>query len=268
MILYHYTSIATLLNILENIKEGKICLRATHAKFFNDPFEYDYCLSLLKNSMRLFEKKKNIEKKISKGFHEMLFKDAVEITGSPYILSFSENQDDLSMWRSYGNDGAGVAIGFEKEKLIEYVKSQDSYNTELIKCLYSKNKINEELFKNWENNYSQMKFNDKSIGFTNFNFIINLITFSFKFKRKEYHLENEWRLCKNEYDYELVKFRESEGLIIPYINHLLPKEIIKEIIIGPCSERQLTRDSIAIFLRMKSLSNIELIQSKMPYRKV
>lgn len=51
MILYHYTSIETLLKIIDNTDDGKICLRATHAKFFNDPHEYEFSISLLKTSL-------------------------------------------------------------------------------------------------------------------------------------------------------------------------------------------------------------------------
>ena len=40
-LLYHYTSINSLLKILDISESDKmICLWATHAKYFNDPYEY------------------------------------------------------------------------------------------------------------------------------------------------------------------------------------------------------------------------------------
>ena len=55
--LYHYTSISTLLKILDVKKNEKLCVWATHAKYFNDPYEYNLAISLLKRSMYKYEKK-------------------------------------------------------------------------------------------------------------------------------------------------------------------------------------------------------------------
>jgi len=270
MILYHYTSIDTLLKIVDNIENDKICLRATHAKFFNDPHEYDLAISLLMSSMIKYEKQKSIKDKLSKNINKKLFSKIGQIFGNPFILSFSENQDDLTMWRSYGSDGKGVAIGFDKEMLLEYSDSKNTINTNLIKCKYEQKEIMDALVKYWDNFYDKISVSyDKKIGFNDFSFIFIMTHFSFSFKRYEYNLEKEWRLCKNDWDSNSVKFRESEGIIIPYVNHLLPKEIVKEIVVGPCSNKQLTKDSIILFLKMKNLKLTDSVySSKVPYRKI
>lgn len=36
-LVYHYTSVDTFYNILSGVNDNKICLRATHARFMNDP---------------------------------------------------------------------------------------------------------------------------------------------------------------------------------------------------------------------------------------
>ena len=35
------------------------------------------------------------------------------------LASFCEQHDLLSQWRSYGNDGRGIALGFNSSKLVE-----------------------------------------------------------------------------------------------------------------------------------------------------
>lgn len=270
MILYHYTSVETLLKIIDNIDDGKICVRATHAKFFNDPHEYKLAIALLKSSLNKYEKEKLIKNGSGKNPITKLFAGMGQLLGDPFILSFSENQDDLTMWRSYGFDGKGVAIGFDKEMLVEYANSETSINTQLIKCQYDKFKIKKELTKYWEYNYDKIDLKDKNkIGLNDFNFPVDLTKFSFSFKRNEYYPEKEWRLCKNDWDDKNIRFKESDGLIIPYINHLLPKEIIKKIIIGPCSNKQLSKESITMFMNMKNILAKEFIfSSKVPYRKI
>jgi len=270
MILYHYTSVETLLKIIENIDDGKICLRATHAKFFNDPHEYELAISLLKSSLIDYEKKKSIKNGYGKKFNSKLFARLGQMFGNPFILSFSENQDDLTMWRSYGSDGKGIAIGFDKEMLVEYSNLETSINTKLIKCQYDKSKIINGLTKYWEYYYDKIDLKEKNkIGLNDFNFPVDLTNFSFSFKRNEYYPEKEWRLCKSDWDTRNIKFRESDGLIIPYINYLLPKEIIKKIIIGPCSNKQLSEESIKMFMNMKKILAREFVlSSKVPYRKI
>ena len=69
-ILYHYTSISTLLKILDNKENEKLCIWATHAKYFNDPYEYSLAISLLKRSMYRYEKENSIENGKSKNFNK------------------------------------------------------------------------------------------------------------------------------------------------------------------------------------------------------
>lgn len=36
---------------------------------------------------------------------------------SLYFISFSEQEDDLTMWRGYGQNGDGISLGFDFDKL-------------------------------------------------------------------------------------------------------------------------------------------------------
>jgi Protein of unknown function (DUF2971) len=49
------------------------------------------------------------------------------------LASFCEQHDLLSQWRSYGNDGRGIALGFNSAKLVELA---DRNGLRLFRCVY------------------------------------------------------------------------------------------------------------------------------------
>lgn len=273
-ILYHYTSVGTLLKIVDINDNDKICLRATNAKYFNDPHEYSLAISLLKSSMISYEKEKSIENKISQNLKNKLLTTFSTMPGTPFILSLSENPDNLTMWRTYGVDGKGVSIGFDKDMLENYAKDENNTNTRLYECVYEKDKIFKGLLNYWSKIYNTISIIDdngkNSIGFQSFRFLFDIVHFSFQFKRSEYNLEREWRLCKNESIEKNYRFIERDGIIIPFVEHYFPKSIIKKIIIGPCTNKILTKKSILTLLKSKEfqLDSKSIITSNVPYRKL
>jgi len=271
-ILYHYTSVGTLLKILDNTVDNKVCLRATHAKFFNDPYEYKLAVPFLKQSMVKYEKENNIINGQSLNFNKNSISRLGRAFGDPFMLSLSEKPDDLTMWRTYGSDGEGVAIGMDWEMLYSYAEDEENTNTILLPCQYDKTKIIEKLTKDWADLYDDITFMDggKKLGMNSFEFPIKLIASSFSFKRNEYSSEREWRLCKNEFKEKKVKFRENDGLLIPFIEHYFDKRIVKKIIIGPCVNKRLSKESIEMFLKSReyNLHGESIITSKVPYRQI
>jgi hypothetical protein len=49
------------------------------------------------------------------------------------LASFCEQHDLLSQWRSYGNDGRGIALGFNSSRLVELA---DRNGLRLFRCVY------------------------------------------------------------------------------------------------------------------------------------
>jgi hypothetical protein len=258
------------MNILNPNERGEICLRATNARFFNDPYEFNLAVSMLKTSMIRYEKEKSKIEKKSKYFNNSEISSFATIAGYPFLISFSENSDDLTMWRTYGADGNGVAIGFDRKMLIDYTNTSGIVNTRLIKCSYNKNMILKNLIKYWESLYDKISFDNGKTAISSFNVLISIGNICFSIKRKEYKEEKEYRLCKNDRDSNNIKFFEREGLIIPYVELYLPKEIIKKIFIGPCVNPKLTMESLQFYLKSKgySIKKEFLVKSKAPYRKV
>ena len=96
MLLYHYTSLETFFKIF-NTKEKKITFWATNAYYMNDPKEIEYSFKLFIDSLEFFEEETNIkENKLSFFFLETNFHNGLfEMTGFPFLISFSESFDDL-----------------------------------------------------------------------------------------------------------------------------------------------------------------------------
>lgn len=268
-ILYHYTSVSTLMKILDYSPQKNICIHATHAKYFNDPFEYSLAISLLKTSMIRYEKEHSIEHRKSQKFNKKKFSSFGIIAGYPFILSLSEKADDLTMWRTYGADGKGVAIGLDVSILKGY-KPENADNTRLLRCAYNKDSILNGLANYWNVVYDKIDFTEEGASIQSFRLISDIANFCFSIKRQEYKDEIEWRLCKNEWTIDEIKFYEREGILIPYIEHFLPREIIKEIIIGPCANKKMTKESIETFLKVRryTLDKESIILSKVPYRRM
>ena len=125
--LYHYTSIESLMSILQNET-----IRLTDYRFLNDTQELSYALAWLKSILQSrseddFVKKlliaiENIEHgKIErlKGVGENLpYVHNSLCDVKYYILSLSQSFDDLPMWRMYAKNGC--CIKFNSQKMYEF----------------------------------------------------------------------------------------------------------------------------------------------------
>lgn len=257
-ILYHYTTTDTLFSILQNLKKEaredaqrdelsyyKFTLWASHILYCNDPIEYDFYFECLGDALKqdLFGEPADplLPGKILK------FIEALDIF-NPAILSLSESQDNLPMWRGYSNNGQGVSIGFKTDIL----KEAFGENTEFVKCIYrSSEQLVEEI------NLQEIKdavieedgtfsLGDKIPGL--------LFERRKKYKHAAYEYEKEWRLyLNNPVEY---KYRMRNGLIIPYIELELPFSVIDSICIGPTAAPDLSENSLEMILHSK-LSNLD-----------
>jgi hypothetical protein len=124
--LYHYTSIHGLLGIVES----KV-IWATQVQYLNDMHEVRDA-SLLAHSLvgSVFRNRGSAE------FRKMLL-NMLENFGGPrsVVVSFSENGDQLSQWRSYCAEG-GVSIGFDRKQIEGLLAENRGFA--LARCIYSK----------------------------------------------------------------------------------------------------------------------------------
>lgn len=138
MIGYHYCSLDAFLNILKN-KE----IYLSDPLKMNDRLEISWHLKKLEDDYKknafdsIFERMK-IRSRLNFSIKDLL--DILDSKGqkSIYISCFSEKADLLSQWRAYADDGKGISIGFDLDKL------QTSDNILIEKVIYRKSIVEDE----------------------------------------------------------------------------------------------------------------------------
>lgn len=146
-IVYHYTSLDTLLKIFDGIKDGQLIFHGSDIFSMNDPSEFILGFKQLWSLLPQIENEfyKNIKGtpqsyNISEPFLDNKFrlsnmwnrwdgnkkswlKAYVEsmhrLYESPFVVSFSCHEDFLPMWSTYGDQGHGVAIGIDIQAYYE-----------------------------------------------------------------------------------------------------------------------------------------------------
>ena len=287
--IFHYTDFQGLIGILKNQS-----LFATNINFLNDTKEFNHGIELLESIFN-----SQITNEETEGIFNHLRSDVKTIYSlDRYVTCFSKNGDLLSQWRSYGNQGNGIAIGFEpreiENSLDEFVNGiniiydesfQKSIIQEYIKISLDYFESNKELF-DWS-------------GF-DYDFLVSRSILEFLegvlagFKHPSFLEEQEFRIEYNidgsinkPHDKKLY-FRNSNNLVIPYIKlfskfaksevneidelddfikmklgEMLP---IKEIILGPSLDYEMNRLAIEMLLNKSGYKGIKIKPSKIPYR--
>ena len=120
-ILYHYTTMNTFYAMMEHslCYEGEdyhpkyLTMWATHYAHQNDPIECKLFLNGLQKAVKNYTKKHNIV--LSSEDEQLLYEPWYGM--GIYTVSFSEQEDSLTMWRGYGQNGDGISLGFDFSKL-------------------------------------------------------------------------------------------------------------------------------------------------------
>ncbi len=268
-ILYHYCNIDTFMKIIEKktirlsnifkmndyseVKHVlKYLLPALKEKYRENPFPFEF--KMIKNEQAFDQIVLCIEKEIDK------------VKYISYIASFSDSEDDLEQWNRYGDNGKGVAIGYDGKILYDIAEQCELWNV-IIKVDYSveehkryiKNTIVPRIFEAIRNNIGD----DYKLLSCIISDMSAILLSAVKYKPKAYENEKEWRLClhshltelfypedikkcseNNQYDdMVLNKISFSNKLnagICSYFDLFFGKfkyasSIIKKIIIGPKS---------------------------------
>ncbi|RKN83484.1 DUF2971 domain-containing protein [Ulvibacterium marinum] len=287
--IYHYTSFEGLIGILESQN-----LYATNINFLNDRKELKHGIGLIQGVLNSFETKKESEKII-----EFLRSNLSKISETDrYVTCFSRNGDLLSQWRSYGNNGKGVAIGFcpfhIEESIYDWVDCMNIMYNELeqIEVLEEYIKISLDYFNGYKELLDWEGFDyDYLVADTLIYFLEAIIA---NFKHPSFREEEEFRIEYrfdgniNKQKKKILYFRNSNNLIVPYIklisrfkkerkkginnskvmkhtenNLKLP---IKEIILGPSLDFELNKIGLGKLLLKTGYEHIEIKDSKIPYR--
>src|ERR1019366_2917386 len=117
-VVYHYTSAATLLKIVQSDS-----IWATNLQYLNDITESTHCIAALRRRVTNYLAHNPCD------FGDNL-QSALETAESgiepPYVASFSKISDSLPLWRSYCPNGNGVSIGFKMQALEKSILTHEN----------------------------------------------------------------------------------------------------------------------------------------------
>lgn len=253
-LLYQYTDIAALCNGIlgEGREEGKeIRLWASSLAYMNDPAELETGVAV---AVKLFKDEFDIDLRVKQGIIEKVQNDT-------YVTSLTPNVDCLPMWNMYGNNGHGVALGFDSTILTK------SANVRLFKCLYNTTSTIRSFIKKWKNDepdkIEKFLMKELSIDISDYPLylLLNLMLLS---KDKGYSYEKEVRAIMS--SKEPVKYRYGRGYIIPYKEYNLPAQALRKIWIGPSIDQETAYRSVRTYLDYLGLNHVQIETSLIPYR--
>lgn len=261
-ILYHYTSMNAFFEIMKGVESINSDLKfwASHVSFMNDPGEYMYLIREIAEMLREHELFAE-----SDGMYHLA--DSLRwdihtwdiVSGQPAVFSLSEKRDELTMWQVYGQGGKGIAIGFDKDILASI-----GNDWQLHQCSYlSRENVREVI--DIEEVRACFGGDEEGNARADLVALNQVIANRILVKHPAFSHEGEWRLSRN--DHLNYRYRERNGIIIPYLELVLKAGAIREIWIGPTAYPNLSEKSLQMFLHSLHI-HYELYKSSVPYANI
>jgi Protein of unknown function (DUF2971) len=276
----HYTNLNSLISIISKPK-----FWASNSMFLNDEDEIIHIRDNIENAIYShFPKKDAVEYNnwVLKIFDDM----TARLTKNTFIISCSTEQDYLPLWANYApNCGCSINLSREdiesnihtsnlenKETLIDYgvVSYDDFTKSNVLKEVLDILMI---LLKTTSlRSIEEVKLNDWIMPIIK-RIFTRLYMFSSLTKKEIFAPEKEFRFVCNvdvKRHPSLLCFRESDGLIIPYVevNSLFKNEKlpIKSITLGPRNNVKKVKSGLEDFFNSQGYSDIEIIPSDIHLR--
>lgn len=277
-VLYHYTSIGSLLKILENKK-----IYASHAYYLNDSDEIKHASKLISEVLVKFNDSRNEnERKFIGQFSDWLQTVRQNAYGI-FIFSLSEKKSLLSQWRSYTPHGKGISLGFSREFVDGLLLENDC---KLAKCIYSyQEQINlatslvEKIFISFRQEYNTeiIVKGPKNQEFHAFleKFRGDLLQIFAIMKHSAFAEEEEWRIISKyypEFKDPKIKFREGLSILVPYIELNFSESyssginIFEKVVMGPSQNINLSNHALSSYLSNQGACSV-VLDSGIPFRK-
>ena len=240
--LFHYTSMDTLLSMLnkyrENMSIENLIFWASSIFTMNDPKEMEYGKEVLNTIIPEIEALFNIPKDDRLNIDSL---DSNKILSNnlytPYVISFTSKRDDLAMWTMYGDKGCGVVLKLNKNTQV--YPTSGIGNPKLVNVYYQKgiDRYQEfiQIYNEGLTEWSTLK-DDKNVKECKEKTLSKIYTHLCPYiKSESYKKEKESRFCFFDIPLHLVKFRCRNKNLIPYVEIPIPIAFFEEVIIGPCN---------------------------------
>ena len=193
------------------------------------------------------------------------------------LASFCEQHDLLSQWRSYGNDGRGIALGFNSARLVELAARN---GLRLFRCVYDQDaheRIASDLVTLLLHSY-RVSIPDgpraRAALVTQFNSMFLVVAPVIKDHR--FVEEREWRLVSNPVAFDdpnmiavlkgnqaSVKFTVKLSVDSEAMSHMIPR-----VTIGPTLDPHNVSDAIDVLSQRNGFHISDIGISEIPYRRI
>lgn len=203
-----------------------------------------------------------------------------------FVVSFSENGDDLSQWRAYCPGGAGFSIGFDTKALnTQWVVDPKGGEPSFVGGSLKKVRYlgpDELKFPNELDTVLSLSpsiergFDGQPISREQF-LMAWLSVISSSFKHPAFNAENEWRLVLTK-PHKLMpfqRFRPGKSSMIPYVEAVLNLDhkseqpadyMIKRVIIGPTPSPELSKEALEAAFLSIGHPEVQVAVSMIPFR--
>ena len=249
----HYTALSNLGSILT--RDG-IKFWATRYGFLDDRLEFIWANQVIIPKLR----------SIAETYGE-IFDPKHSL--HPYIVSFTDLEDDLTMWRLFGNNGKGVCLSLDMNEIdirkgavahMTVVYADESNIMDRIECahrIYQKDYANESVAEEYREIAAFIKHDNYEVEneYRLVKFVAEGFTMTYNPAKKD--------LCKRKDFKELsdeIKFRQRGDMLIPYIEITLPCKALKRITIGNDCDYEQAKAAIELLADLHGY-DVEIIRS-------
>lgn len=271
--LFHYTNYEGAKGIIESKS-----IWLTKLAYLNDRSELKLAIELFQEKVHSLSQKLVCAETIS--FLEETAKQLESFSSTNIcVASFCEDGDLLSQWRSYGNNGSGVAMVFNSDLLNNLAKNNSIL---LCRCIYSSVEqalIIEELIKQLIASFDKVRSFENPNVATLVKTVINQFTSTFLsiapiIKNKHFQEEKEWRLITKPIKHDDKNWfpRITNAKVSEYfkLNFDLPEsgplKILNGLNIGPALDQELVAKVFFVLLSKSNYAYNRILFSQIPYK--
>jgi hypothetical protein len=191
------------------------------------------------------------------------------------VGSFCEEEDQLAQWRSYGNDGRGLAIGFASARLAAIARQHD---VRLVRCVYQPEhhvQITKDLAGLLLDAYRHAPpAGDEQRAQLLTQFISTFLLIAPVIKDSHFGLEREWRLVslpRPADDHRLTAVLSGNQASVRFVLPLFAEgdnetDVISTVVIGPTVDPENIADAVDVLARHRGFRIPAIRYSRIPYR--
>ena len=300
MIVYHYTSIDTLEKILasaQGSEDAYLTLRGTHCVYLNDSTENVLGVILVKRFITKIEDELGIADgerlthvaQTPDAYLATLLRRYDDHRNGPerFVISFSQDPDNLVMWSMYGNKGNGIALGLDTEKMAQLMTYENFFNIEEGVCTYlTPKQLIEASSESLPEAYAAIKARYQSITqpevmktmhklyetesipdgkmIMQQDQLMHLIKYASIFHKQDcWSNEHEYRLSYESMGVNIQYHKNSMGDYIPHCDVPIPLDALTTVMIGPAT-RVNAYGYVNNLLWKHKINNVRIIKSLLP----